>query len=163
TSTAIRRLTMMFGPTVNAVPVVTLKPGALAVAVITVADGRPPYCPPPYRLLRITPPGSDRPVVISAWLHPYVRGYLPAARESGSHPWCRPTTSTTPDQAALASGRRAHRCLAGQYPAGRRPHDRMVMARRRLAAGSGRFGRGADAGAARPTSAAGAGCLSPGG
>src|SRR5215471_4436839 len=54
TSTAIRRLTKMFGPTVNAVPVVTLKPGALAVAVITVADGRPPYCPPPYRLLRIT-------------------------------------------------------------------------------------------------------------
>jgi hypothetical protein len=46
TSTAIRRFTMMFGPTVNGVPVVTLKPGALAVAVFTVADGRPPYCPP---------------------------------------------------------------------------------------------------------------------
>jgi hypothetical protein len=78
TSTAIRELTTMFGPDVNAVPIVTLKPGALAVAVFTVADGRPPYCPPPYRVLRVTPPGNDRPVVISAWLHPYVRGYLPA-------------------------------------------------------------------------------------
>ena len=77
-STAIRRTTTMFGPTVpNVVPVVTIKPGALAVAVFTVADGGPPYCPPPYRLLRVTPPGN-RPVVISAWLHPYVRGYLPA-------------------------------------------------------------------------------------
>ena len=79
TSTAIRRLTMMFGPDVNGVPVVTLKPGALAVAVVTVEDGRPPACPPSYRLLRITPPGNDRPTVISGWLdHPYVHGYLPA-------------------------------------------------------------------------------------
>jgi Domain of unknown function (DUF4232) len=78
TSTATHTLTTMFGPNVNAVPVVALKPGALAVAVFTVADGRPRYCPPPYRVLRVTPPGNDRPVVISAWLHPYVRGYLPA-------------------------------------------------------------------------------------
>jgi len=78
TSTAVRRLTMMFGPGVTAVPVVTVEPGALAVAVFTVADGGPPYCPPPYRRLRVTPPGNDRPTVISAWLRPYVRGYLPA-------------------------------------------------------------------------------------
>jgi hypothetical protein len=78
TSTAIRRLTMMFGPDVTTVPVVTLQPGALAVAVVTVADGGPPYCPPPYRRLRVTPPGNRRPTVISAWLRPYVRGYLPA-------------------------------------------------------------------------------------
>ena len=78
TSSAIRELTTMFGPDVNAVPVVTVKPGALAVAVFTVADGGPPQCPPPYRRLRVTPPGNDRPVVISAWLRPYVRGYLPA-------------------------------------------------------------------------------------
>jgi Protein of unknown function (DUF4232) len=79
TSTAIRRPTTMFGPNgPGAVPIVTLKPGALAVAVFTVANGRTAYCPPPYRLLRVTPPGNDRPIVVSAWLHPYVRGYLPA-------------------------------------------------------------------------------------
>lgn len=79
TSTAIRRTSTMFGPNgPDAVPVVTLKPGALAVAVFTVANARPPYCPPPYLFLRVTPPGNHRPVVISAWLHPYVRGYLPA-------------------------------------------------------------------------------------
>ena len=42
TSTAIRGLSLMFGPTVNGVPVVTLEPGALAVAVFTVADEGPP-------------------------------------------------------------------------------------------------------------------------
>jgi hypothetical protein len=78
TSTAIRRPSTMFGPDVTAAPVVTLTSGALAVAVFTVADGGPPYCPPPYRHLYVTPPGNRRAVVISAWLRPYVRGYLPA-------------------------------------------------------------------------------------
>jgi Protein of unknown function (DUF4232) len=78
TSTAIRRTATVFGPSPAVVPVVTLKPGATAIAVFTVADGGPPSCPPPYRLLRVTPPGNSRPVVISAWLRPWVRGYLPA-------------------------------------------------------------------------------------
>jgi len=34
-------------------------------------------CPPPYRRLRVTPPGSSRSVVLSAWL-PTLDAYLPA-------------------------------------------------------------------------------------
>jgi hypothetical protein len=34
-------------------------------------------CPPPYSRLRVTPPGSSRSVVLSAWL-PSLDAYLPA-------------------------------------------------------------------------------------
>jgi hypothetical protein len=71
----------MFGPSNSAVPVVTIKPGALAEAVFTGHDvpTGARSCPPSYRHLRVTPPGDLQSVVISAWLPaPSLGEYLPA-------------------------------------------------------------------------------------
>jgi hypothetical protein len=71
----------MFGPspTTKGVPVVTLGYGQRADAVFTGGDNPRPgekTCPPPYRYLRVTPPGNSRSVLITAWLASYGH-YLP--------------------------------------------------------------------------------------
>jgi hypothetical protein len=72
----------MFGPRPNiaGIPVVALRHGEQADAVFTGSDVAGPgttTCPPSYRHLRVTPPGSSRSVLLSAWL-PYLDAYLPA-------------------------------------------------------------------------------------
>ena len=62
------------------IPVVTIAPGRRADAVFTVSDNPGPgkaTCPPPFRRLRVTPPGNARSVVVSAWL-PYYGQFLPS-------------------------------------------------------------------------------------
>jgi hypothetical protein len=79
-STAIDKISTMFGPDVHSVPVITLRPRTLAEAVFTGSDGPGPSgrrCPAPYRLLRVTPPGNSQAVTISAWI-PYYHHYMPA-------------------------------------------------------------------------------------
>jgi Protein of unknown function (DUF4232) len=72
TTTARRVRTTMFGPyRTRGVPVVTLRPGERADAVFAGSDIPGPgktECPPPYRHLRVTPPGGSRHVVISGWV-----------------------------------------------------------------------------------------------
>jgi hypothetical protein len=82
-STTARHVrTTMFGPpsSLRGVPVVTLRPGQIAKVVFAGADNPGPgrtSCPPAYHRLRLTPPGSSRSVVLSAWL-PSLNAYLPA-------------------------------------------------------------------------------------
>jgi uncharacterized protein DUF4232 len=76
TMTAVHRRSTMFGPrpTIKGTPVVTLGHGQRADAVFTVGDGPGPgqrTCPPPYRHLRVTPPGNADSVLLSAWLGGY--------------------------------------------------------------------------------------------
>lgn len=66
--------------TLHAPPVVPLRPGARAVAVLAVGDQPGPgmtACPPPYRRLRVSPPASTHASVIPAWIHG-LGAYLPA-------------------------------------------------------------------------------------
>lgn len=61
-------------------PVVVLKPGDSAYAVVAASDepvGGSTQCPAPYVRLRVSPPGYPDHVTISAWL-PGARSYLPA-------------------------------------------------------------------------------------
>ena len=75
---ALDKLTTMFGPNLNAAPVVMLKPHAMAEAVFTGGDhSRSGTCPPQYRRLRVTPPGNSQAESIRAWI-PYYGHYLPA-------------------------------------------------------------------------------------
>jgi hypothetical protein len=63
-------------------PVLRLAPGSSAYAVIesdNLPAGRATSCPPPYRSLRVAPPGGSQAVTISAWL-PGANSYLPACR-----------------------------------------------------------------------------------
>lgn len=81
-TTAVRVRSTMFGPRPNirGVPVVTLRPGETADAVLAGSDLPGPgqaRCPHPYRRLRVTPPGSARSVTLSAWL-PGLDAYLPS-------------------------------------------------------------------------------------
>jgi Protein of unknown function (DUF4232) len=81
-STVARRVrSTMFGPSsrLRGVPVVRLRPGATAKAAFAGSDTGPgrTRCPSPYRRLRVTPPGSSRSVVLSAWL-PALDAYLPS-------------------------------------------------------------------------------------
>ena len=79
-TTAVATLGVFGGPALTRPPVVTVMPGAEAVAVLAVADAPGPgltTCPPPYRRLRVTPPGTSRSTVISAWI-PHYGAYLPA-------------------------------------------------------------------------------------
>lgn len=73
-------LTTEFGPVDIRVPsVVTLKPGAAAVAVIVGNDVVPPCStgePRAYRQLRVTPPGNSQSVKLSAWF-PFLGRFLP--------------------------------------------------------------------------------------
>jgi hypothetical protein len=70
-----------YGPyTVKGVPVVTVRRGQVAEAAFSGGDAPGPgqtTCPPPYRHLRITPPGNSRVVLLSAWFPPLAR-YLPS-------------------------------------------------------------------------------------
>jgi hypothetical protein len=82
TTVAVHRRTTMFGPrpTIKGVPVVTLASGRRADAVFTAGDNpRPGHrsCPPPYRSLRVMPPGNSRGVLLSAWL-PNFAQFLPS-------------------------------------------------------------------------------------
>lgn len=73
-------LSVFAGPTLTRPPVVTIKPGALAVAVLAGGDHPGPgfvKCPPPFRRLLVAPPGSTRATAISAWI-PNFDAYLPA-------------------------------------------------------------------------------------
>jgi hypothetical protein len=72
----------MFGPNPNlkGVPVVILRHGERADAVVAGSDNPGPgmtRCPPPFRHLRITPPGNLRSVLVSAWLAG-LAAYFPA-------------------------------------------------------------------------------------
>jgi hypothetical protein len=61
-------------------PVVKLKPGESAYAVVAASDhpaGSAGNCPAPYVRLRVRPPGSSGSVVVSAWL-PGTGSYLPS-------------------------------------------------------------------------------------
>jgi hypothetical protein len=79
-TTALRVRSTMWGPHLAGVPVVTLRPGKAAGVAFAASDISGPgqtRCPPPYRHLRVTPPGNTRPVMLSAWLHA-LNAYLPA-------------------------------------------------------------------------------------
>lgn len=80
-ATASHVRTTGFGPNITAVPVVVLEPGTLAEAAFAGNEVSGPCAgssfPPPYRRLRVTPPGGTGNVVISAWL-PDLGTYLPA-------------------------------------------------------------------------------------
>jgi hypothetical protein len=100
---AIRRLSTMFGPNLTRVPVVTINPAATAEAVFTGGDVPGPgatTCPPPYRQLRITPPGNTQHTVISAWL-PYLGAYLPACTPI----WISPVVAFPVTDSAAVAGR----------------------------------------------------------
>lgn len=89
-TTAIRKRETMFGPYENVhgvaryvrgLPRVVLEPGRTAVAAFTASDvgvGPTGACPPPYRQLRVTPPGSAMSAVISAWLGNGFAHFLPS-------------------------------------------------------------------------------------
>jgi hypothetical protein len=80
TAVARRVRSTMFGPNLRGIPVVRLRQGATAKAAFAGSDIPGPghtSCPPPYRRLRVTPPGSSRSVTLSAWL-PTLDAYLPA-------------------------------------------------------------------------------------
>jgi hypothetical protein len=73
-------LNVFAGPMLTRPPVVTLKPGALAVAVLAGGDQPMPgsaKCPPPFRWLLVAPPGSTHVTAVSAWI-PNFGAYLPA-------------------------------------------------------------------------------------
>jgi len=81
-TTAVHVRTTMFGPSpkIRGVPVVTLRRGETAAIAFAGSDISGPgqtTCPPPYRRLRVTPPGSSRSVVLSAWL-PSLDAYMPS-------------------------------------------------------------------------------------
>jgi hypothetical protein len=78
--TSEHTLSVFAGPTLTRPPVVTIKPGTLAVAVLAGSDHPGPgsaKCPPPYHRLLVAPPGSTRATAISAWI-PNFDAYLPA-------------------------------------------------------------------------------------
>jgi hypothetical protein len=78
-ATAGRTLVVFGATTLTAPPVVTIKPEARAVAVLT-GHGQPApgmtKCPPAYRQLLVTPPGSAHASLISARIPNFT--YLPA-------------------------------------------------------------------------------------
>jgi hypothetical protein len=70
-----------YGPyVVKSVPAVLLRHGQAAYVAFSGSDVPRPgtrACPPPFRHLRITPPGNSRGVLLSAWFPPLAR-YLPS-------------------------------------------------------------------------------------
>jgi Protein of unknown function (DUF4232) len=92
-ATAKRTLDVFAGPALTAAPVTTIRPGALAVAVVAGSDNPGPgmtTCPPAYRRLRVTPPGSVSATVISAWIRDD-DAYLPACSRLELSPVIRPS------------------------------------------------------------------------
>jgi Domain of unknown function (DUF4232) len=79
TARARRTLNVFGATTLTTPPVVTISPGARAVAVLTAHDQPAPgltKCPPAYQRLLITPPGSTHASVVSARIPNFT--YLPA-------------------------------------------------------------------------------------
>ena len=78
-------------------PVVTLRPGDSAYAVVAADDqtaGGNTHCPAPYVRLRVSPPGDPGNVTISAWL-PGANSYLPACTSADGSPTAGTSTITT--------------------------------------------------------------------
>lgn len=79
-------------------PVVTLRPGDSAYAVVA-ADDHPAggniRCPAPYVRLRVSPPADSGNVTISAWL-PGAASYLPACISADGSPTAGTSTITAP-------------------------------------------------------------------
>lgn len=79
-ATAEHTLNVFAGPMLTTPPVVTIKPGATAVAVLAGGDQPRPgsaKCPPPFQRLLVAPPGSTHATAIPAWI-PNFDAYLPA-------------------------------------------------------------------------------------
>ena len=99
-ATLLRRMqSTMFGAWhyVAPPPVVTLRPGDSAYAVVAADDkpaGNAASCPAPYVRLRVSPPGDSGQVTISAWL-PGARSYLPACTSADGSPTTGTSTITT--------------------------------------------------------------------
>jgi hypothetical protein len=78
-------------------PVVTLKPGDSAYAIVA-ADDKPAggntRCPAPYARLRVSPPGNSKSMTISAWL-PGAASYLPSCTSANGSPTAGTSTITT--------------------------------------------------------------------
>jgi len=78
-------------------PVVTLRPGDSAYAVVAADDqpaGGDTRCPAPYVRLRVSPPGDSGNVTISAWL-PGAVSYLPACTSADGSATAGTSTITT--------------------------------------------------------------------
>jgi Protein of unknown function (DUF4232) len=80
----------MFGAWQEAspLPVVTLRPGGSAYAVVVSDDqpaGTSANCPAPYVRLRVSPPGSSASQVVSAYL-PGAKTYLPSCTAASGSP-----------------------------------------------------------------------------
>jgi hypothetical protein len=83
-------------------PVVTLRPGDSAYAVVAADDqpaGHNAHCPAPYVRLRVSPPGNSGDVIIAAWL-PGAGSYLPACKSFDGSPTAKTSTITTLAQLA---------------------------------------------------------------
>ena len=78
-------------------PVVTLKPGDSAYAIVAADDkpaGSSTRCPASYTRLRVSPPGDSGSVTISAWL-PGAGSYLPSCASANGSPTAGTSTITT--------------------------------------------------------------------
>jgi len=78
-------------------PVVTLRPGDSAYAVVAADDhpaGGDTHCPAPYVLLRVSPPGDSGSVTISARL-PGAGSYLPSCTSAHGSPTAGTSAITT--------------------------------------------------------------------
>lgn len=67
-------------PPIAGTPIVVLRPGEAAVAAFAAGDnpgGPSSTCPPPYLTLKVTPPGNESSVALSAWI-PYAGAYMPS-------------------------------------------------------------------------------------
>ena len=99
-ATRLRRLQLtMFGAWHYTAPppVVTLRPGDSAYAVVAAGDhpaGANSRCPAPYVRLRVSPPGDSGNVTISAWLAG-ASSYLPACTSADGSPTAGTSTITT--------------------------------------------------------------------
>ena len=99
-ATRLRRLQLtMFGAWHYTAPppVVTLRPGDSAYAVVAADDqpaGANTRCPAPYVRLRVSPPGDSGSVTISAWLAG-ASSYLPACTSADGSPTAGTSTITT--------------------------------------------------------------------
>lgn len=78
-------------------PVVTLRPGDSAYAVVAADDhpaGANTHCPAPYVLLRVSPPGDSASVTVSARL-PGAGSYLPSCTSASGSPTAGTSVITT--------------------------------------------------------------------
>jgi len=88
-----RTLSVFAGPMLTRPPVVMIRPGRRAVAVLAGGDQPGPgmtKCPPAYRRLRVAPPGSAHATVISAYI-PYLGANLPACSTLQASPVLPPS------------------------------------------------------------------------